>query len=131
MDALKELKRREAIAYPSHMREICDCYNWGDLQEYCESDNISVFFLGTDGYLLCTEDEVVDWVGNGSTVFSAFKTLKKHFKYNEFSVDLRASTSYPIAKMLVKSGRITLYVSDEWYWEDELMYEAKIMVRRL
>jgi len=125
---LTELKAREKAAYPAFMRQMQDCYVWSDLQEYCESNTVSVHLLGDNGYIVLTDDEVVDWVGTGQ-IFKALGIIKRAFGSHPFKVDLRETTSWPIMKALEKGGRLKLNNVSPWEWGNETMYEATITIR--
>lgn len=127
---MKELKRRERAAYPPHMRQIEDCSTWSDLQEYCESGQVNVHLLGKTGYIIYTQSEVVDWVGDATTCFEAFRIIKNAFGNKPFGADFRASTSWPIMQVMERRGRIRLSNVSSWYWGSEEMFEATVTILR-
>jgi hypothetical protein len=129
MKILKALRKREKAAYPSFMRQMQRIKTWSDLQEYCESDQVVVHFLGDKGYLILTESEVVDWVGDGQHSLKAFGIIKKAFGDRPFNVDLRKSSSWPIMKVMERRGRINMKKVSSWEWGDETMYEAIITIK--
>lgn len=124
---LKSLRKREKAAYPSFMRQMQHCYTWADLQDYCESTYVSIHFLGKNGYIILTENEVVDWVGDNQ-LFKMVCILKNHFKDCPFKVDLRESTSRPIVQKFAHRGHIQIKSVSSWKWEDETMIEAVITI---
>jgi len=127
---IKVLKMREKAAYPSFMRQMQACRTWSDLQDYCESDQVKVHLLGDKGYLILTEDEVIDWVGDGVHSLKAFGLIKEAFGYNSIKVDLRQSTSWPIMKVMEQRGKIEITNTSTWEWGDEVMVEATINIVR-
>ena len=128
MKLLKELKKREKAAYPSYMRQMQHCRNWSDLQEYCESDHIQVHLLGDTGYLILSEDEVIDWVGAPGTVFKMMSIVKHHFGDRPFGVDLR-STSYPIIELMARRNKLSIHDAEIWWWDNEQMVASTIQIK--
>ena len=129
MKVLKALKKREKAAYPSFMRQMQQIEKWSDLQDYCESDYVRVHLLGDEGYIVLTEDEVVDWVGGKGSIFKAFSIIKKAFGDRSFQVDLREKTSLPIIKIMEQRGKINIQNLSSWEWEEEKMIEAMITIK--
>lgn len=127
---LNELRRREKVAYPPHMLQMQGCKTWGDLQDYCESSHVEIYFLGSNGYVILTQSEVVDWVGDATTCFEAFRIIKNAFGNKPFGADFRASTSWPIMQVMERRGRIRLSNVSSWYWGSEEMFEATVTILR-
>lgn len=125
---IKQLKKREKAAYPSFMRQMQHIKTWSDLEDYCESDQVTIHLLGDKGYLILTEDEVVDWVGDKHHSISVLGIIRRTFGNRPFSVDLRKSTSWPILKILEKTGRLHIYNIRSWDWSGETMYEATVLL---
>lgn len=126
---LKTLKSREKAAYPRFMRQMQYIKSWADLEDYCESEQVTVHLLGDSGYLIITEDEVVDWVGDVYNLMKAFGIIKKAFGNQPFKVDLRECTSWLIMKTMERRGRISISNISPWCWEGEVMYEATITIK--
>lgn len=127
---ISELRRREKSAYPAFMRQMQACWSMEDLQDYCESDHVEFHLLGDNGYIILTEDEVVDWVGGGIHSLKALGIIKRAFGTSPFTVDLRETTSWPIMKALEARGSLTITKVSPWDWDGETMYEATIRMRR-
>lgn len=128
-EVLKALRKREKTAYPSYMRQLKAVKTWEDLEDYCESSQVEVHLLGDKGYLILTEGEVVDWVGDGRHSLKALGIIKRAFGTHPFKVDLRATTSWPIIKALERGGRLTLSNLSHWEWGGETMFAATITIR--
>jgi len=126
MKIIKELRRRERKAYPAYMRQMQDMRTWADLQEYCESNQVGIRLLGADGYLITTEDEVVDWVGGNSNPFELLTIINNVFGGKPFKADLRETTSWPIIKRLVDKNKLILHSVEVWFWEEEKMFAVVI-----
>lgn len=126
---VKALRKREKVAYPYFMRQMQVIKTWSDLEDYCESDQVTVHFLGDKGYLILTEDEVVDWVGDKHHSIKALGIIRRAFGNRPFSVDLRESTSWPILKVLEQAGRLQIHDVSSWDWDGEIMYEATIQLK--
>lgn len=123
---IKSLKMREKAAYPSFMRQMQHITTWSDLQEYCESDHVAVHLLGTTGYLIISDKEVVDWVGKPGDVWGAFRIIRRHFGKTPFSMDLREKTSWPVVQLLARRKRVEVVSSSVWIWETETMHEVSL-----
>lgn len=130
MNKVKALRKREKAAYPYFMRQMQQIKTWSDLEDYCESDQVTVHLLGDKGYLILTEDEVVDWVGDKHHSIKALGIIRRAFGNRPFDVDLRETTSWPILRTLEKMGRLHMSNVSPWNWNGETMYEATIQMRR-
>jgi len=126
-DAIRIIKDIERRNYPYEMLQLQDCENWADVQSYSESKNVAIFIVDNCTYVLVTDDEVVDWCGRGKDVFLCLSFMSQHFNGKSFSVDLRESTSYKIAKLLQKRNKLAILKSRKWTWSKscpEIMYNC-------
>jgi hypothetical protein len=123
---LETIRRIERTAYPQHMRQMQNIFTWEDLEDYCESSQVELKLLGDDGYIILTEDEVVDWVGRPNTTFAAIRIIKRHFHKQWFTADLREKTSWPIVKAMEERGKLKIRDHEEWTWGGETMHEVSI-----
>jgi len=124
---LNEIKRRERLHYPAEMRQLQSCNSWRDLTEYCEGAPV-VRLLGEDGYLIHTQNEIVDLAcSSPRLVVAALLYLRKKFAGKKLSADFRDTTSWPLFKRMERY--ITIHHAEEWCWGSELMHEAEFTIK--
>lgn len=121
------IKAIEKLKYPNEMLQLDDCLTWDDLQSYAESDDVQVFIVNDQTYVILAPNEVVDWCGESKHVFQSLSCMKSYFENSQFNVDLRQSTSFPIAEMLEKKGKLKILSKRKWTWSNscpEIMYNC-------
>ena len=123
---ISKIRKREKAAYPSYMRQMQRFKKWSDLTEYCESDQVKVHLLGKKGYVIMTPYELVDLVAEPRDIFKALAVIKAYYGNRPFSADFRETTSWRLAQMAQRRGKIQLSDVDNWSWGTETMFSAEV-----
>lgn len=134
LEILQKMKDIEAVAYPSFMQSICDCYTLKELADYCECRVSQLFCICSANYYLLAANkkrsvEIVDFASTGrcSELFKVMNICLEQFKNKKVTMDCRETTSYPIVTLLLKRKGI-LYEDNPWEWGDEIMHEISFKV---
>ena len=134
LELLQKMRDIEAVAYPSFMQSICDCYTLKELADYCECRVSQLFCIcGTNYYLLAANKkrsvEIVDFASTGrcKELFKVMNICLEQFKNKRVTMDCRETTSYPIVTLLLKRKGIS-YEDNPWEWGDEIMHEISFKV---
>jgi hypothetical protein len=129
------LRRIERSAYPPHMRQMQDVNSIRDLAEYCECRVSEVRVIEGPNYyvIVALKDEcceIVDMAATGRfNFFAVVSQLKSIVGDREVTLDARASTSYPLVRLMERRGLIVVQSCEEWDWDGETMYEMSLRVR--
>ena len=109
------IKRIESSAYPAEMQELQDCTSWGEVQEYCETEDVHCFTDRTSWYaLIGVSGDVAEFVDFAKTdaapataMFSMLRQLLKLLeqkKIKTLTMDCRGETSFPLLKVAKRYG---------------------------
>lgn len=126
---MQEIATVEAQCYPEYMQSLQSIYNREDLQYYCESEDVFVLQNNTT-YLICTQDEVIDFASSVKLSLADIVKIKEFFMEifgsKAFFLDARKTTSYRLIKAFQKRGVLTVISEQEWQWGSETFYSMNV-----
>ena len=119
----------EKECYPKYMRSLQSIDSRNDLKEYCESEDVFAIYNDTT-YVLCTEDEVVDFASISKLslieLMEVKKLLKDVFSNRAFFLDARETTSYRLIKFLEKRKEIVIISDEAWNWGTDVFHSLNV-----